>query len=204
MKNGKILRTFQPEVLRRVLSPSTCREMSVILRHAVEEGTGKGARLDHFTVAGKTGTAQKIDPLTGSYHRDHHVASFLGFFPAEYPMFTILVMIDEPQGEGYGGVVAAPVFREIAGRISRYVKLPAQNTEVYEFDWREFQPAPAPHRTGPVLMAKHREDRFETYNWEGKRNPSNQGDWLRRVFHLLFQKAQSLTQNEYGQETALQ
>jgi len=204
MKNGKVLRTFQPEVLHRVLSPGTCKEMSTILRTSVEQGTGKNAQLAHFTVAGKTGTAQKIDPSTGTYSRDRHVASFLGFFPVEYPMFTILVMVDEPKGESSGGVVAAPVFREIAHRIARYIKLPSKNSEVYEFDWREFQPFPKRRQRGTTLMAQTHGNTFEDQDWGERREKSKLGEWYRRVFNQLVRKAHSFTGNEKLQDPIIQ
>ena len=78
------------------------------------DGTGKRARSDGWRVAGKTGTAQKADPVTGGYSADRHFSSFVGFAPAESPRVVIGVFIDEPKGETYGGEVAAPPFREIA------------------------------------------------------------------------------------------
>jgi cell division protein FtsI (penicillin-binding protein 3) len=78
------------------------------------EGTGKRARPEGWRVAGKTGTAQKSDPVSGGYSADRNFSSFVGFAPAETPRVVIGVFIDEPKGETYGGEVAAPPFREIA------------------------------------------------------------------------------------------
>jgi membrane peptidoglycan carboxypeptidase len=80
-------------------------------------GTAKAAQLDGYTAAGKTGTAQKIDPKTRAYSRTKHIASFVGFAPATNPAVVIIVVIDEPAGAYHGGDVAAPVFRTIAEQI---------------------------------------------------------------------------------------
>ena len=92
-----------------------------MMRDVVEEsdGTGKRARIEGIEVAGKTGTAQKADHRAGTYG-SKRLASFVGFFPADKPRYLILVMVDEPTRNQYGGVVAAPVFKEIASRTLTY------------------------------------------------------------------------------------
>jgi cell division protein FtsI (penicillin-binding protein 3) len=87
----------------------------------VEEGTGKMAQIPGITSAGKTGTAQKLD-ANGAYSHNKFTASFVGFAPAEDPLVTIVVSLDEPHPQYYGGVVAAPVFRNVAGDVIRYLK----------------------------------------------------------------------------------
>ena len=118
-------RPFAPTQRRghRAISARTARIMMDILRDVVTEGTGKAAQVDGFTVAGKTGTAQKPTPEMG-YASGRYVGSFVGFAPAEDPRIAILVIIDEPRGSHYGGVVAAPVFAEIARRGLAYLGLP--------------------------------------------------------------------------------
>lgn len=112
---GDVLQDSTPVRERRVMSPETARLVTQLLVRVVEEGTGTSARVDGFTVAGKTGTSQKVDPATGRYHPTDRVASFAGFLPAEDPALAILVVVDTPtRGSHYGGVVAAPVFRRIA------------------------------------------------------------------------------------------
>jgi len=86
----------------------------------VERGTGNQARLDGYELAGKTGTAQKFDPALRAYSLSKHVASFVGFAPADHPLISMIVVIDEPKGPQYGGQVAAPVFREIARKALLY------------------------------------------------------------------------------------
>ena len=87
-------------------------------------GTGKLAQLDGYTTAGKTGTAQKIDPATGRYSATQLIASFVGFAPINNPAVTILVQLDSPVGAHEGGAVAAPVFRHIAEQVLAYRNVP--------------------------------------------------------------------------------
>tara|TARA_B100000315_G_scaffold235312_1_gene250126 strand:+ start:5397 stop:7271 length:1875 start_codon:yes stop_codon:yes gene_type:complete len=122
---GKIIKSFSPEIVRKVLSPETVKIMKEILTRAVIYGTGKNAAIPGYSVGGKTGTAQKIDPDTKRYSANNYVASFVGFVPVENPKLTILVMIDEPRGIYWGGSVAAPVFREIAKKALRHLNVPS-------------------------------------------------------------------------------
>jgi cell division protein FtsI (penicillin-binding protein 3) len=99
----------------RVLSEKTAREVRAMMEEVTKKGgTAEVAAIPGFAVAGKTGTAQKIDPVSHAYSHELYVSSFVGFVPAEAPEVVILVMIDEPKGAYYGGVVAAPAFRQIA------------------------------------------------------------------------------------------
>jgi cell division protein FtsI (penicillin-binding protein 3)/stage V sporulation protein D (sporulation-specific penicillin-binding protein) len=97
----------------RIVSRAVARQVLSTLRGVVLDGTGTEAAIPGYTVAGKTGTAAKIDP-NGTYSTSRYVASFVGLVPATRPRFVIMVMVDEPHGDIYGGVVAAPAFREIA------------------------------------------------------------------------------------------
>ena len=92
----------------------------------VTNGTGGKAAIPGYQVAGKTGTAQKIDPRTGAYSSTLLVGSFVGFVPAEDPQLAMIVVIDEPHGEGWGGVVAAPVFRRVGEQVLNYLGIPAE------------------------------------------------------------------------------
>ncbi len=102
---------------RRVIAPETAQALRRMLEGVTLNGTAKLAQLDGYTAAGKTGTAQKIDPKTKTYSSTKHVASFVGFAPVENPAVVIIVVIDEPGGAYHGGQVAAPLFREIAEKI---------------------------------------------------------------------------------------
>ena len=110
----------------RVVSRHTADRMMAMFRDVVLEGTGTEAAIPGYTVAGKTGTAQKAEH--GRYVRKY-VASFVGLVPAKHPRFAILVMVDEPQGNIYGGVVAAPAFRDIARFNLQYLEVPPDAPE---------------------------------------------------------------------------
>ncbi len=111
--HGKVLREIRPTAVRRVISAETARNLTRILSSVVEGGTAIEAGIPGITVAGKTGTAQRVDPETGTYDRKRHVGSFVGFLPAEDPRIVGVVVVDRPRGKGYGGQVAAPCFRRI-------------------------------------------------------------------------------------------
>ncbi len=111
--SGNVVYRYQTEVEHRVISQQTAARLRGYLRQVVMRGTGKGvAELPGYTTAGKTGTAQVEE--NGYYRSGAYVASFIGMIPAEHPRYVILVKIDRPQGSYYGGVVAAPVFAQLA------------------------------------------------------------------------------------------
>jgi cell division protein FtsI (penicillin-binding protein 3) len=113
--DGGVLEQRGPEKVRQVISPATAQELLKMMRLVVEKGgTAPLAKMDDWEVAGKTGTAQKADAATGTYSVDKRTASFVGIVPAEAPRLVILVVIDEPKGDVFGGLVAAPAFKEIA------------------------------------------------------------------------------------------
>ncbi len=119
---GNLVYSGEPRELRRVLSPKTSEQMREILGSVVQgDGTGTQARIKGFLVGGKTGTAQKVEPGTGRYSPDKRTASFVGFLPLRDPELLILVVIDEPRGQVYGGVVAAPAFNQIAVKTAYYL-----------------------------------------------------------------------------------
>ena len=118
--DGKVLLQRQREEVRRVLRPATAREITAMLEQVVEKGTGMKARVSGFRVAGKTGTAQKVDPVRGGYG-EKRLASFLGFLPADEPRLAILVAVDEPEGDVFGGSVAAPAWSAIAAEALRQI-----------------------------------------------------------------------------------
>lgn len=122
---GRVVKEAAPQVRRRAVSEGTAREVVQILEGVVSKsGTGLLAAIPGYSVAGKTGTAQKIDPATGRYSRHAFVSSFVGFAPAEDPAVAILVMVDEPEGAGWGGTVAAPVFSTVGREVLHYLRVP--------------------------------------------------------------------------------
>ncbi len=126
------------KVIRRVTSAETAAELTSIMEAVVERGTGKNARLPDFTVAGKTGTANKVKD--GQYLKKDFNVSFVGFVPSRQPALTILVLIDTPRGPNrpFGGTVSAPIFRRIADASLRYLAV-----------------APTINPMPPVLVARH-------------------------------------------------
>jgi cell division protein FtsI (penicillin-binding protein 3) len=120
--NGNVVYRPQEMPQIRVISEKTAAVLNEILKAVVARGTGENAALAEHIVAGKTGTAQKA--MRGGYAPDRFIASFGGYVPADRPRLAILVVIDEPKGAEYGGTVAAPVFREIAEPVLRYLGVP--------------------------------------------------------------------------------
>jgi cell division protein FtsI (penicillin-binding protein 3) len=123
-QQGQILQQFAPEEVRRVVSRQTAATLKEILQSVMlPGGTGTNAALDGYSACGKTGTARKIDE-NGTYSNDRHVASFIGFAPAENPQVAVLIVIDEPKAQIYGGAVAAPVFKKIVQTALNYLNVP--------------------------------------------------------------------------------
>ena len=126
---GESVKRIKAVTLRRVIQKKTALQLREMMRLVTQEGgTGTASVPEGYTVAGKTGTAQILDPQTKRYAAHRHTASFTGFIPADQPRLVITVVIHEPQGSMYGGVVSAPVFRNIAARALPYLGvMPAQN-----------------------------------------------------------------------------
>jgi len=127
-EDGQRLHETVPTVERRVLAPETAEALTTMLRGVVEHGTGKLAQIDGFAVAGKTGTAQKVNTVSGGYSSKARMSSFVGFVPADDPRFVVFVLLDSPRTATYGGTVAAPAFRRIAEyALNRMAVLPHAN-----------------------------------------------------------------------------
>ena len=124
--DGKTVSTLKPIVLRQVISPQTAYQIGTALRGVVSDrGTAAAAAVPGFTIAGKTGTAQKVGPH-GGYEKGKEVVSFCGYLPAENPQFVGLVVLDDAQTkpeQNYGGTVAGPIFSRIAEKAARYLDL---------------------------------------------------------------------------------
>ena len=124
---GKTISSFSPIVLRQVVSSDTAKEIGDALRGVVSDsGTAAAAAVPGFTIAGKTGTAQKVDPR-GGYEQGKYVVSFAGYLPADHPEFVGLVVLDDAQTSkpelNYGGLVAGPIFSRLAEKAARYLDL---------------------------------------------------------------------------------
>ncbi|MCU0651922.1 MAG: penicillin-binding protein 2 [Candidatus Omnitrophica bacterium] len=115
------IKTFSPQMKNKVISLDTAARIRKILIGVIEEGTGRMAKVEGLSFAGKTGTAQKLED-NGAYSHNKFVASFIGFAPAEDPKLAIAVVVDEPHPYYFGGVVSAPVFKNVALEALRYLK----------------------------------------------------------------------------------
>ncbi|MCX8070587.1 MAG: penicillin-binding protein 2 [Thermodesulfovibrionales bacterium] len=124
---------------KRIISEKTAEVFRDILKTVTEEGgTAKDAAIDGNQVAGKTGTAQVIDPVTKKYSKEKYISSFVGFVPSDKPLFTLIVVVHEPKGAIYGGIVAGPVFRKISNEALSYLNIPRDDA----------------HEKGLVVVAK--------------------------------------------------
>lgn len=124
LRQGERMVALDQPAPRRVVRPTTAATLRRMLEAVVLDGTGRLARLDGHTAAGKTGTAQKIDPATGRYSRTQHIASFVGFAPLNTPAVTVLVVLDSPVGLHEGGQIAAPVFKRLTEQVLTYLDVP--------------------------------------------------------------------------------
>lgn len=127
---GNVLFRHTPQEVARVVAPEVAHQVNLFLRGVVEgdDGTGRRAAVDDFMVAGKTGTAQMVDAATGGYYQSRLVASFVGFVPADDPRLVILVVLEDVSHGSFGGLVAAPVFSEIAGAALRRLNVASKKS----------------------------------------------------------------------------
>lgn len=124
-KDGNLIKTIEPEVIRQVISEKTSKTLMSILESVVSQGTGKNAYIEGYRAGGKTGTAQKILP-GGGYSSNEFIASFMGVAPANDPQVVVLFIVDGPQGVYFGGQIAAPRFKNIVRDSLRYLQVEAQ------------------------------------------------------------------------------
>jgi cell division protein FtsI (penicillin-binding protein 3) len=157
--DGEVLLDQQPEFLRQAVPPEAAHALAEMMTHVTNKGgTGTQAAIPGFRVAGKTGTAQKADPRTHTYG-SKRFASFMGFVPAEDPKLAIYVAFDEPVGDVYGGLVAAPVFREIATAALLQLGVTAAGVDpLQEPAPVKGHVAPAKKETAPVSDEHYDED----------------------------------------------
>jgi cell division protein FtsI (penicillin-binding protein 3) len=120
---GREIRGFEPKPVRQVISPEIARTLTEMMVNVVKNGTGHNAAIPGYDVAGKTGTAQKMDPATRRYSRAPGVLSFVGFVPADDPRLVMIVLLDEPKNEKWGSEAAAPIFSAIGREALRYLNV---------------------------------------------------------------------------------
>ncbi len=147
---GREAERFEPRAVRRVISQRTARTLTEIMTRVVSDGTGRNAAIPGYDVAGKTGTAQKMNPLTKRYSKAPGVLSFVGFTPADDPRITMLVLLDEPKSERWGSEAAAPIFSAIGREILRSMDVPPKDAPPVQVVSSPAQaPSPRAERSTP-------------------------------------------------------
>ena len=125
--DGNVVQSYEPTVVRKVISSTTAKKMRNIMQYVVDEGGGGNARIAGYRVGGKTGTANKIDAGTGKYGK-YYYSSFIGMAPMDDPQISILLIVDSPKGAYYGSIVAAPIAKEILTNALRYLNVTPEYT----------------------------------------------------------------------------
>lgn len=157
-ETGETVQTVEPEAVRTVISEDTSRQVREALESVVAQGTGRNAFIDGYRVGGKTGTAQKV--VGGRYSPNEHIVSFIGFAPADDPKIVIYVAVDNPQGIQFGGVVAAPIVRNIMADALDILEIPRRSNQIE----RLYRYGETPIVTVPNLIGKSVSDIYEDMN----------------------------------------
>lgn len=164
--DGLVLLENKPTPVRRVVSAQTARSVVSMLESVVEQGgTAPRARMDEYRVAGKTGTAQKADPIARGYS-DKYVASFVGMVPAEAPRAVILIVIDEPKTDIYGGPLCAPAFKEIALQAMPHLGVPKSREAPPPKGAIVKAPVPEPKPKSVVVLGLEKLEQMDTVTEE--------------------------------------
>jgi len=157
---GMVLEEAEPQLVRQVISPETSKKVREALEKVVAQGTGGKAFLDGYRVGGKTGTAQKV--VNGRYSQNEHIVSFIGFAPADDPQLIVYVAVDNPQGIQFGGLVAAPIVRNIMADALPYLGVEPRTDQVEkEYKYGSGDPRIV---TVPNLVGKSVSDLYEDMN----------------------------------------
>ena len=173
-ETGEVVESVQPEVVRKVISDNTSKQVREALESVVAKGTGKNAFIDGYRVGGKTGTAQKV--INGRYSPNEHIVSFVGFAPADDPKIVVYVAVDNPQGIQFGGVVAAPIVHNIMADALPYMGIaPRQNQITRDYKYGEI-----PIVTVPNLVGKTVSDIYEDLNMNFNLSSAGTGDTVIR------------------------
>jgi stage V sporulation protein D (sporulation-specific penicillin-binding protein) len=155
---GKVLEKVEPELVRRVVSEDTSRQVREALESVVAKGTGRPAFIEGYRVGGKTGTAQKV--INGRYSSSEHIVSFIGFAPADDPQIVVYTAVDNPKGIQFGGVVAAPIVQNILKDALIALKIPPRTNQIA----KEYKYGENPIETVPDLVGATAADLYEDMN----------------------------------------
>ncbi|MFC4599408.1 stage V sporulation protein D [Cohnella hongkongensis] len=168
-ETGILLEETEPQLVRQVISEETSKKVRDALEKVVAQGTGAKAFLDGYRVGGKTGTAQKV--VNGRYSKNEHIVSFIGFAPADDPQLIVYVAVDNPQGIQFGGVVAAPIVRNIMADALPHLGVAPRTTQV-EKEYKYGEPRTV---TVPNLVGKTVADIYEDMNSDFQLSASGSG-----------------------------
>lgn len=157
-ETGEVISETKPELVRQVISEETSERVRTALESVVANGTGGNAFIDGYRVGGKTGTAQKV--INGRYSPNEHIVSFIGFAPADDPQIVVYTAVDNPQGIQFGGVVAAPIVRNIMEDALEYLKIPPRQQQVA----KKYKYGETPIVTVPDLIGHTAAEIYEDMN----------------------------------------
>lgn len=157
-ETGEVVSENTPQLVRRVISEATSKQVREALESVVANGTGGNAFIDGYRVGGKTGTAQKV--INGRYSQNEHIVSFIGFAPADDPQIVVYTAVDNPQGIQFGGVVAAPIVRNIMADALEYMKVPRRDQQVA----KKYKYGETPIVTVPDLTGQSAQEIYEDLN----------------------------------------
>ncbi|GKU78361.1 stage V sporulation protein D [Paenibacillus sp. L3-i20] len=173
-ETGETVQTIEPEVVRTVISEETSKEVREALESVVAKGTGRNAFIDGYRVGGKTGTAQKV--INGRYSPNEHIVSFIGFAPADDPQIVIYVAVDNPQGIQFGGVVAAPIVRNIMEDALTVLEVPAREKQID----RVYKYGDTPIVEVPNIIGKSVSELYEDLNMNFNLSSAGSGQYVIR------------------------
>lgn len=169
---GQTVETVQPEVVRKVISENTSAQIRTALESVVANGTGGNAFIDGYRVGGKTGTAQKV--VNGRYSPNEHIVSFIGFAPADDPQIIVYTAVDNPQGIQFGGVVAAPIVKNIMKSSLEYMGVQPRTDQM----GKKYKYGETPTVTVPDLIGHSVDDIYEDMNSNFMLAKSGSGNYV--------------------------
>ncbi|MZQ81839.1 stage V sporulation protein D [Paenibacillus sp. 5J-6] len=169
---GEVVKVTEPELVRNVISEGTSKQVREALESVVALGTGRNAFIDGYRVGGKTGTAQKV--INGRYSPDEHIVSFIGFAPADNPKIVIYAAVDDPKGIQFGGLIAAPLVKNMMADALRYMKVEPNKQQLD----KEYRYGETPVVEVPDLVGASVDDILEDLNMNFKLAKSGNGKYV--------------------------
>ncbi|NQX65461.1 stage V sporulation protein D [Paenibacillus alba] len=169
---GEVVNVVEPQLVRNVISEGTSKQVREALESVVALGTGRNAFIDGYRVGGKTGTAQKV--INGRYSPDEHIVSFIGFAPADNPKIVIYAAVDDPKGIQFGGLIAAPLVKNMMADALRYMKVEPDKAQLN----KEYRYGEIPIVEVPDLVGASVDDILEDLNMNFKLAKSGNGNYV--------------------------